>query len=245
MRAEYDHENNRVVALETDDGRITGTNSPRVLGAPTEWIGVDIVYPDGYDARFNSLLRAVSVEYAYDAQNNRITVQYPDADFSPEAIRARLFAMVKNAAGSALGETDWYVVREMETETPMPSEVKARRAELRSMTDAYEAEIAQIADEDLNNWTFAFDGEVDAKAAPSVAGPVPGGDGKPWVTDATKPDQEGKQVRQAKDIEVTNEQINPFSPVGTYGSVRSVVPEQPTEGLPWKLGDYPNEKDGR
>lgn len=47
----------------------------------------------------------------------------------------------KDDAGRLLAETDWYIVREAETSTAVPTDVTTRRAEIRTLCNRKEIEI--------------------------------------------------------------------------------------------------------
>ena len=55
-------------------------------------------------------------------------------------------AKVKQAAGSLLSQTDWYVVRQAENSAAVPAEVLSRRGEIRTLSNEKEAAIAACAD---------------------------------------------------------------------------------------------------
>jgi len=52
----------------------------------------------------------------------------------------------KKNAGRLLAETDWYVVRESETSTAVPTDVATRRAEIRTLCNTKETAINATAD---------------------------------------------------------------------------------------------------
>lgn len=56
-------------------------------------------------------------------------------------IKTELLALIKAKAGTKLLHTDWYVMRFMETGTPIPPEVVALRAKIRQDCDETEAAI--------------------------------------------------------------------------------------------------------
>jgi hypothetical protein len=216
MRAEYDHTNNRVVQVENDDGRMTATHNPRVLGAKTEWLPAHVVYPDGYDARFTTLLRAMNVRYDYDEDSNQVTVHYPDADFSPEAIRNELREMIRGSARQVLNRTDWYFVRKMETGKDVPAEVVEEREAVRQQAEKFEADLGNTPDGDLTDFSFTLGTDVPNPVQAKPASPVKGADGEQWITDASAPGEQGNPVRRAKKGEVGP----------------TVVPTRPKSGMP-------------
>ena len=55
-------------------------------------------------------------------------------------------AKVKEAAGSMLSETDWYVIRQAENSAAVPAEVLSRRGEIRTLSNEKETAIAACED---------------------------------------------------------------------------------------------------
>ena len=55
-------------------------------------------------------------------------------------------AKVKEAAGSMLSQTDWYVIRQAENSAAVPAEVLTRRGEIRTLSNEKETAIAACAD---------------------------------------------------------------------------------------------------
>lgn len=221
MRAEYDHTNNRVVQVETDDGRKIPTYEARVLGSETEWLPVQVEYPVGYEARFHTLLNPDNIRYDYDEEQARVIVRYPEADFSAEAIRANLAQMIRDRVKIMLGETDWAIVRSVETGKSVPDDISSEREMLRGRADSLLAALDNTADEDLVNFDFTFDYDEPGRVyATSVV--VEGADGREWITTATHPGEEGDPVRPAEDDEYDPNR-NP----------RPVIAESKDEGVPW------------
>ena len=218
MRAEYDRANNRVVALEMDDGRISSTHNPRVLGAETEWLPVVVVYPDGYDQRFNNLLSPHEVEYRFD--NERIEVHYPKADFSPAAIRMTVESSISNAAKGLLSATDWYFVRQLDTGEPVPAEVSAERQRIRARVSELKAELSSVPDAEIASWRYTFDGDEPGRVGAQAERMVRGADGREWVTDAKAPGEQGR----------------PIEPVAEQRQA-PLRPTRVSTGLPWPLSE--------
>lgn len=238
MRAEYDFQNNRVVSLEMDDGRVVSTNNPRVLGASTQWLPVVVVYPDGYDQRFHALLNPGSVEYRYVETGNRVEVHYPDADFSPATVREHMRSQIKNAARTRMSNTDWYLVRKVETGADVPDDIAAERQAIRDKEAAYQQQLDATSDADVPNFTFTFTTDEPKQATTSatdIGGPVRGGDGREWITDATHPDEKGNPVRHATADEVPPQR--PFDAASTRGQIDEPEPKNVPTGLAWSLDD--------
>ena len=61
-----------------------------------------------------------------------------------EEKKAELLADAKYAAQIALEETDWYVIREMETRKPIPIAIRQEREAHRATLDAEEEAIAEL-----------------------------------------------------------------------------------------------------
>lgn len=209
VSAEYDPSNQRVVSLKTDTGEIQGTFEPRVLGAPTEWVPVRTILPVGYDSRFDGLrFKNTSPEnpamrFAYDESQNIVTLDFPQADFSPAALREALSGQIRIAANLALAPTDWTVIRQMETGKAVPEDVKAARSLIRLKVDEYDQKLTDTPDADLNAFAINIEGE-SGPTFPGDAGVAPDGDGSEWITDATAPDVRGTPVRPAETHEVQN-----------------------------------------
>ena len=55
-------------------------------------------------------------------------------------------AKVKEAAGSMLSQTDWYVVRQAENSAAVPADVLSRRGEIRTLSNEKEAAITACED---------------------------------------------------------------------------------------------------
>ena len=214
MRAEYDHNNNRVVAIENDNGQVTTTTTARVLGAETEWVPARIEYPEGYDQRFNSLLNPMQVRYDYEAATNEVVIRYPEADYSPAAIRQELVSMIKSAARQMLNMTDWVIIRSFETGEEAPDDIRSQRAAIRSRSEEFEEQLKSVADADLTSFTFSFDTEAPNDDPRPEPEPVKGADGREWVTDASSPEQEGNPVQP---IEEQAGYVPETHPVGLPG----------------------------
>lgn len=200
--AEYDHKTNRILALKTATGEVHSTGAQRVLGAKTEWVRVETILPEGYDPQFHSLLYVAPhrgqdpLRYTYDPDGNRVVVEFPYADFSVEAMRERLRRQAKESAHTALMETDWYVIRQVETGVPIPEDIKAVRESIRQRADTMEGEIRTLSATEI--------GEYDMTLPPTLMEdepPPPGGDGSEWRTDATEPGQKGSPVRPVEPYE--------------------------------------------
>ena len=63
-------------------------------------------------------------------------------------LQEQWIAQVKQAAGSLLAQTDWYVVRQAETGAATPQDVLDRRAEIRQYSNDKEVAIMATADTD-------------------------------------------------------------------------------------------------
>lgn len=199
LRAEYDFDNNRVVALENVLGQVHNTHNPRVLGARTEWVEVETRLPAKYNPRFDYLLHADDVRFGFDPDTQVVTIEYPRADFTPNSLRILLKDQAKEAARRELSDTDWYVVRMMETGTPIPPEVLARREEIRSLSNEYVEQLDVASPVELDNFEVNYGTKPEKNIPkPNERDPVVrGGDGSEWITDASEPGQKGNPVEPA------------------------------------------------
>jgi hypothetical protein len=201
VEAEYDLDNNRVVALKEASGTLRATHNPRVLGANTEWLPVETRLPEGYNPRFNSLLGQGNLSFTYDPSKHIVVVEFPHADFSVAAVRKTLRDMVNQQANNELRNTDWYIVRKMETGAEIPTEVIEKRKELRDKANEYTSTLDTLPDDKLTSFSVTF-GEVPTEAPKAKEEPVAkGGDGREWRTDATAPGQEGKPLHPIEEDE--------------------------------------------
>lgn len=194
VRAEYDRANNRIVALEAMSGDVYSTDTPRVLGAETEWLNVDVRYPEDYHPNYPYLLKRQYTAYSYDEDRNVVVVSYPESDFSPEAVRAAMEAMINDTAKSLLGNTDWAIVRQAETGKSIPPEIIAERQSIRDRATKMKADLRALRDAELDSFEVMW---TDGESSTPEQHVAPGGDGSEWVTDATTPDQKGKPQRPA------------------------------------------------
>lgn len=205
-QAEYDQERNLVVAMRTKDGRVKYTRFPRVLGNPTIWVPVETVYPPDFDPRFEDHLHSDAQQFRYDANRNVVEITFPDADFSPAAIRETLHGLVRSSAWQLLWKTDWYVTRKIETGKEIPEEVISGREAIRASAEDHDARIDATPDESIKDFVIDLQGtravEDTTPVEPEI---VPGGDGSHWITDATSPDEHGNPVRPANDDEVADQ----------------------------------------
>ena len=87
-------------------------------------------------------------------------------------------ATVKEAAGSLLSQTDWYVVRQAENSAAVPAEVLSRRGEIRTLSNEKETAIAACEDvaalveyvtgETFNSWEPAPEPEPEPTPEPEA-----------------------------------------------------------------------------
>ena len=70
----------------------------------------------------------------------------PDNPKDHTELKTQWIKETKDNAARLLAETDWYVVREAETSTAVPSDVATRRAEIRTLCNTKETAVNATAD---------------------------------------------------------------------------------------------------
>ena len=103
------------VVYETATGIIlrSGTCAETDLHLQAIGLGESVIEGEGDDA-------------AFEVQNGQIVAKHPSAP-EPDPIDQR------SAAAAYLADTDWMVIRFMETGTPVPGDVLTRRADARAV----------------------------------------------------------------------------------------------------------------
>ena len=99
-----------------------------------------------------------------------------------DEVKTTYISNVKSIAGSLLQPTDWYVVRQAENSAAVPSQVLARRAEIRTLSGEKEAAIAAcetvtalalyVDSPEFSRWE-ALPAEPDPKAEQETETPTP------------------------------------------------------------------------
>ena len=97
-----------------------------------------------------------------------------------DQLKEQWTAQVKQTAGTLLAQTDWYVIRQSENSAGVPSEVLARRGEIRTFSNEKEAAIAAattveefvtyVTGADFNRWEP--EPEPEPEATPEPEAPV-------------------------------------------------------------------------
>lgn len=129
---------------DTTDPHPTGI--PRRPDSRTRWLRVFVEYPDDYLPDFEELLGPG----VYDLnEDGTLRKYFPQANYSVDSVRSILLDRVSGMKRDALLETDGYVIREMETGTPMPAEVKSKRDAARKTADALKDRVKNSAPKDL------------------------------------------------------------------------------------------------
>jgi hypothetical protein len=95
----------------------------------------DVVYPT-FDGRIEELanLHLEGDVYTYDVVD--ITFSQTLAELKADKIQS-----LKSIIGNKLSATDWYVIRNADVGTEIPTDIKESRADLRDQSDILEAEI--------------------------------------------------------------------------------------------------------
>ena len=117
-----------------------------------------------------------------------------DEDGSTQTgLKSLWIANTKTSAGTLLAPTDWYVVRNSETEVEVPAEVLARRAEIRAFCDEYETAIEATTTTDelaayiTSNLYGSFEEIPEPEPTPEPT-PEPGQEPEPEPEPTPEPD---------------------------------------------------------
>ena len=98
----------------------------------------DVVLPSGYDERIHNLsdIFFVSAEqiYTYTKTNKTWSESLVE-------LKANKIANLKSQANRLLEPTDWYIIRKVELETDIPSDITTARATIKTNVDTKESEI--------------------------------------------------------------------------------------------------------
>lgn len=168
--AEWDATTGNVVQIRNDDPATGGTSSgftgaDRTTGAETTWYPLEVEYPDDYVPRFPHLLGPGRMTL----EDGTVHHRFPEADFSEKAVRSALVDEVKRVTRYALAETDWYVIRQLETGEPAPADVSADRVRIRAAGKSKQQQVRQAAPSEL----LDFDTSVKAVDRSWTPPPVP------------------------------------------------------------------------
>ncbi|ABS03193.1 hypothetical protein [Kineococcus radiotolerans] len=135
LQAEWDPVGKTVIAFldDTDAFRPRqATGAAPTPGVATVVLNVQSVWPDPYLPLLPDLLGPAVVRW--DADTNTLVREWPQARYTPDAVRAGLTALVNTLARTTLAVTDWVVVRQLETEEPVPEAIAAHRSAVRAWT---------------------------------------------------------------------------------------------------------------
>jgi hypothetical protein len=120
----------------------------------TGWYELVDELPQDFIERFPRLLGPA--EISFDDTDGRLHKKYLAPDFSPSAIRQELVNQMKFSARHTLAQTDWMVVRGLETSVPVSAEIKAERSRIRDLTRWYEDQISKLPVTELADYTWTF-----------------------------------------------------------------------------------------
>ena len=126
---------------------------------------------ESYDERFFSgpgVQRPLTDQPVKDPDGNNV-IGLDGKQMITVGLKTIAFKQVKNTASEKLSETDWYVIRQQETGTPMPEDVKQSRAAIRAAANEIETKITNVKNHQalVNLYTAP----TDAKGV--VTGPAP------------------------------------------------------------------------
>jgi len=98
----------------------------------------NVVEPDGYDSQIHDLgkieFNAVNSVFTYSKSNKTWSQSLAE-------LKTQKISNLKSSAGYELAKTDWYITREAELGTSVPSSITTERAAVRSKVDTIESEI--------------------------------------------------------------------------------------------------------
>ena len=92
---------------------------------------------------------AIGIVELPDPVQSSVDTRFYWSDGNPKELaplKEAWIARVKQAAGSILKETDWYVVRQAENSAAVPSDILSRRAEIRTLSNQKETAITACED---------------------------------------------------------------------------------------------------
>lgn len=195
MRALIDNRSQHVLAVVDDSGRTTHSIPGWDTFPDTRWVDMVVEYPEDYEPEHHALLGRQSI-YSYDQDEDIARQTFPDADFSPDAIRASLISRVNETAAQELHRTDWYVVRFVETGDAVPEDVQSERNSIRERVHHWKTLINRASEAELPDFKVDFNGQKQEPQDVLIAARPKGSDGAAYVTDATHPSQTGAIVRR-------------------------------------------------
>lgn len=146
--AEINLDTQIVYSVKSPEGQIHPTGVGITVDARTEWLPIIRAYPEEYPYGALEMLgpSRFEVDENFGENHERVVVEtFPNADFSPEAFLKLAKTSIKQAANQALHDTDWMIIRQMETGVPVPDDILEKRASVRSATVEDEAELNSMA----------------------------------------------------------------------------------------------------
>lgn len=138
----WSYDEQKATALRRDGQVLTLASGSQTRG---RWMPVLNALPEDRIEGHPQLLGPETYEMDLDYRDDVIIRSWPEADFSPEAFRRYAVDRAKRIARSALAESDWMVIRQVETGVPVPAEVVTAREQLREASDAAVARVDDLA----------------------------------------------------------------------------------------------------
>jgi len=101
----------------------------------------DVIIDDSYDERIHDL-----GEIYWDTQATVFKKDISNKTFakSLSELKDQAITNFKSQIGSELAKTDWYIIRNVDNGTEIPSEIQEARQDLRNTSDTVESEINAI-----------------------------------------------------------------------------------------------------
>jgi hypothetical protein len=103
------------------------------------------VYPVVFDNKPNEKYFTITSNTAFDSGNNRIFVTYSQNAKPLNTLKAIVINDTRNQAKVALNQTDWKVLRAVETNSNVSLVLSNVRANIRSAVNGFEANVAAAA----------------------------------------------------------------------------------------------------
>lgn len=156
----FDRSNGQVYAVQFRDNPEFTTGTPRPEDAEPEWLPVVAAYPEDMVPGHPHLLGPSTFEVDENFDPDVVLETYPEADYSPEAFYSYAKKRARDRARNALSQTDWYVIRKMETGAEIPGPVLQNR---RAIRDAVDVDLQRLDSLSPTEWPeFAPTATADA-----------------------------------------------------------------------------------
>lgn len=145
----------------------------KAMIAGRSWTAADgTMYPAQWYGRTNDSEK-VSVGWVWQDDPVKYDNRFYTGNGTPkdlDGLKEAAIALVKTQAAGLLAPTDWYVVRNAESNVAIPSDIATYRADVRTASGTIEAAITGAADHDA--FMALYDTPVDADGVPTGNAPI-------------------------------------------------------------------------